>query len=392
MQEATVGIDVDRLLQSAGEALQVSLPNRAQDLQLEGLTRLVAAIERGIDRNVAVLRVAKREIYAWALSYAGLVRDLATHPEIAEVPVPKPLFVVGFGRTGSTLLHNLLALSPEARAPRLWEIWCPSPPPRPDVVGDPRIEVARQRLACLAKGAPLAWRVHPMDADAPDECHWMMRHSPLWAVFYDVPDYWAWLRSLPLDELRQLYAHYRLQVQQLQLFQRGTWISKAFSHLHFLPVFYDVFPDARIVRLHRDPCAAVPSLCSVAQSYRSIFSSRVDPAAVGRSLLDVFADGMARAMAVDRARPEAPVVDVHFADLIADPIGTVRRVHESLGYPYDADFERAMRDYLARIAGAPTYQHRYSLEQFGLSRGDVLERSAEYLAWAEARCGRSLVR
>jgi hypothetical protein len=391
MRQVAGSIDLDGLFRAAQETLNVVSSSRERDMQLDGLTRLVEAIERGIDRRPSVLRVAKREIYVWIASYLGFERDLAQHPEIADRQLSRPLFLVGFGRTGSTLLHNLLASSHEACAPKLWELWAPSPPPRPDVVGDPRIERARQRLDFLAKAAPLLPVVHPMDAESPDECHWMMRHSPLWAVFYDVPDYWAWLKSLSVDELRTLYAHYRLQVQHLTLFKRGYWLSKAFSHLHFLPVLYDVFPDVRMVRLHRDPTAAIPSLCSLARSYRSIFSTRVDPRAIGAGLLDLFLDGMARSMALDRARPDAPIVDVHFAELVADPIGTARRVLEVLDYPYDDGAEHAMRAYLAKAAAAPAYQHRYSLEEFGLDRAEVLDRSAEYLAWAEARCGRALV-
>jgi hypothetical protein len=391
MHEIAGGIDLADLFAATEEALHIRHAPRPDDLHWTGLRRLADALTQAAQGEAPGLRAARREIRGWIQSYIAFEQDCARYPEIAQVPVERPLFLVAFGRTGSTLLHNLLALPPWARAPRLWELWSPSPPPKSDAEDrGARLDTARHRLDFLAKFAPVVALSHPMDPEAPDECHWIMRHSPLWAMLYDVPGYWEWLKSLKHDELRRLYLQYRLQVQHLQLFRRGIWISKAFSHLHFLPVLHDVFPDARIVRLHRDPCAAVASLCSLAQSRRSIYSTRVDPSAVGVSILDLFLDGMARAIAVDRARPDAPVIDIHFDDLVADPIGTVRRVHETLGYPYDAAFERAMRDYLARISAAPAYQHRYSLEQFGLSRAQILDRSAEYLAWAAARCGKPL--
>lgn len=391
MREQASAVDVGRLWRLAQESLKSDLPPNADDLHVEGLKRLAQAMGRRAEGDPAALRVARRDVYAWITSYLSFIRDLDLHSEIAAVPIGRPVFIVGLGRTGSTLLHNLLAFAPEARAPRLWEILTPSPPLMDGASAAPRIAIARQRLAQLAAAAPQVLSIHPMAPETPDECHWMMRHGPLWAAFYDVPDYWAWLKSLSIDELRTLYAHYRLQVQHLMLAKRGYWVSKAFSHLHFLPVLYDIFPDARMVRLHRDPTAAIPSLCSLAQSYRSIFSTRVDPRAIGAGMLDLFLDGMARSMALDRARPEAPVVDVHFAELVADPIGTARRVLGQLNYPCDAGAERAMQAYLEKAAAAPAYQHRYSLEEFGLDRAEVLDRSGEYLAWAKARCGRSLV-
>jgi hypothetical protein len=390
MREGRLESDIGRLFDAAREASGTAAASVTADpLAFEGLAALARALENSARGEVAALRAARREISVWIQTYVGYERAGSPTASCVEVPVAVPLFIVAFGRTGSTLLHHALSLAQGARAPRLWELWSPSPPSA--AVCDDRVESARRRIEFLGKTAPLVRGAHPMDAGAPDECHWMMRHSPLWVMLYDVPDYWAWLKALSTDELRQLYAHYRLQVQHLLLYERGTWVSKAFSHLHFLPVLHDVFPDARLVRLHRDPTAAVPSLCSLARAYRSIFSRRVEPAAIGAGILDLFCDGMARSMALDRARPEAPAVDVHYDELVADPAGTVRRVHERLGYPHDAALDQAMRDYLDRAARLPRYEHRYSLEEFGLSRAEVLDRSAEYLAWAEARCGRKLV-
>jgi hypothetical protein len=391
MREQASALDTSRLLRIAQESLKLDRSAPAGDVHIGGLCRLAAGMERQAAGDAAALRVARRELYGWITAYLSFLRDLEQQPEIAAVPVERPLFVVGLGRVGSTLLHNLLALAPGARAPRLWEILTPSPPLADRGAAGPRIDIARRRLALLAAAAPAVLSIHPMAPEAPDECHWMMLHSPLWVMLYGVPEYWAWLKALSIDELRTLYAHYRLQVQHLMLFQRGRWVSKAFSHLHFLPVLFDIFPDARIVRLHRDPTAAIPSLSSLARSYRSIFSTRVDAQALGAGMLDLFLDGMARSMALDGDRPHAPVVDIAFAELVADPIAVVRRIQETLDDPLDETSERAMRAYLDRAAAAPAFHHRYSLEEFGLSRAEVLDRSATYLAWAEARCGRTLV-
>src|SRR5215469_413300 len=102
----------------------------ADDLHYEGLRRLVESTERHARRGADELHSIRFGISQWISAYRNFAKDLAQHPQIAAVPVVKPLFIVGFGRTGSTFLHTLLALDPQARAPRLWELWSPSPPPR----------------------------------------------------------------------------------------------------------------------------------------------------------------------------------------------------------------------------------------------------------------------
>lgn len=363
-------------------------PEVPQGVYIEGLRRLASAVTSEGRYDADTLRILQRELLRRVLTDLKLCCDVADHPDIAEVPVARPLLIAGFGRTGSSLLHHLLALDPDARAPLLWELWYPSPPPQPETrLIDRRVDVARRRLETFTQADPSILRIHPMAADAPDECHWLMRHSPLLAMFYEAPEYWAWLKQLNEGELEQLYAHYRLQTRYLQLhFPGKRWVSKSTAHLHFLPALFRVFPDACVVRLHRDPGQAVPSLCSLVASYRRLFSPRVNHDEIGRTILDMFVDHMKRSMAApeDKARQ---IIDIHFSDLVADPIGTVKRIYARFGYPYRAAFEEEMVRYLDAQRAAPRPGHAYTAEQFGLSRAMVIERSADYLAWARPRCG-----
>jgi hypothetical protein len=380
-------IDIDDLWRVAARKLRIS-PVPPQDIHIEGLRHLAAAMQSEGRYDADALRLLQREIFTRILADLNLSSDLVRHPEIADVPVHRPLLIAGFGRTGSTLLHNLLAQDPNARAPLLWELWTPSPPPRPqNEATDPRIAIAQRRLDAFTRADPRILEVHPMAARAPDECQWMMRHDLLTAMLYQVPEYWTWLKRLSKSELRELYSHYRLQVQHLQLFcRRGHWLSKSATHLHFLPVLFDVFPDANVVRLHRHPCQAIPSLCSLVAGYRRLFSPRIDHREIGATILDMFVDSMKRSMAAP-ARKARQIIDIRFDDLVADPIAAIRRIYSQLGYSRSAEFEQAMLRYLDGERAAAKPRHIYELKQFGLSRATVVERSADYLAWAQQRCG-----
>jgi hypothetical protein len=384
-------IDIDVLWRIAARRVQASpvLPN---DLEVEGLRCLVASLQAPGRYDAEALRVIGREIFVWIVSYLGSARDLERHPEITDVPVARPLIITGFGRTGSTLLHNLLALDVEARAPLLWQLLAPSPPPRACDRADPRIAAAQRRIDVFTEVDPLVQQIHPMAAEAPDECHWMMRHSPLAVTLYRVPEYWAWLKSLSADDLRSLYQGYRRQVQALQLFdRRGHWLSKAFSHLHYMPVLYDVFPDANVVRLHRHPCQAIPSLCSLVSIYRRLTMRQIDGDEIGATLLDMFVDGMDRTMRVPQPVAAAQAIDISYDELtaqpVAGPIAVVRRLYDRFGYAWSPAFEQAMVRTLEAQRTVERPRHVYTLEQFGLSRAHVAERTGDYLRWSETRCG-----
>jgi Sulfotransferase family len=280
-------------------------------------------------------------------------------------------------------------MPPRCACCTLWELWTPSPPPHPETdAADPRIEIAQRRLDAFTRAEPHIRQIHPMTARAPDECHWMMRHTPLTAMLYQVPEYWTWLKRLSNGELEKLYSHYRLQVQHLQLFRRrGHWLSKASTHLHYMPVLFDVFPDANVVRLHRHPCHAVPSLCSLGAGYRRLFSHGIDHREIGATILDMFADGMRRSMAVTPHGDHQRFIDIRYDDLVVAPIAVVRRIYAQFGYRYDAAFEQELVHYLERQRAATRPRHSYSLEQFGLSRAQVIERSGDYLGWVQQICG-----
>src|SRR5688500_8880474 len=56
-----------------------------------------------------------------------LLTSAGEHPEVGERPLDGAPVVTGLPRTGTTLLHNLLALDPAHRVLRFWEALHPTP-------------------------------------------------------------------------------------------------------------------------------------------------------------------------------------------------------------------------------------------------------------------------
>ena len=78
-----------------------------------------------------------------------LMAYLRADPGVLDEEIEAPLFVAGAPRTGTTLLHGLLATDPAHRAPLGWELLRPLPPPDPDPekrARDPRIGIVEREL------------------------------------------------------------------------------------------------------------------------------------------------------------------------------------------------------------------------------------------------------
>ena len=375
----------DQLMQTSRQRTKLDGFGVGGETVLEGWRRLIDAVNSSRRYDARGVEMLREEFSIRLMTELQLEQDLARFPEIHDVPIIAPVFIVNFGRAGSTFLHNLMAQDERARTPALWELWSPSPPPSCDETDrEARIRAARERIELVEKWTPEVLKIHPLVAEQPDECHWLVSHGTHHALQHVALPYWEWLKGLRPDRLHQLMARYRLQIQRLQLFRRGEyWLSKSMSHLHYLPALLHAFPDATVICLHRDPRRVVPSLCSLYRSVGSGFVHSGADAELGELALDVFVDGMDRLMTAVRTCQTARFINVRFEDLIADPIGTLRRIAEAAGREYTEGWNRRCHAYLTRSDTTPRYQHNYALENFGLSEELVMTRTAAYCRWLD---------
>jgi Sulfotransferase family len=320
---------------------------------------------------------------------AALVGSLATqaaldelcrrYPEIERQPVVRPVFILGLLRTGTTLLHNLLAQHPGMRVPQLWELMNPATP-RLDATGYQRLaDAAQSYVDDYNRLVPTLKAIHFLDARRPDECHRLVGntfHSMVYEMRYRVPDFGAWLADRDLTEA---YGYHRRQVRALAWRMPGNpLVFKCPFHLWSLRELLAVYPDARVVQLHRSPTETVPSTCSLCAAIRGARSDRVDHAEIGRYWLARIEAGLA-ANAEARSRvPAGQLLDVRYADLVADPVGTAARVCDFAGAPLTGEAEAAMRRYLDGNGQTRHGVHRYRPEDFGLDLADLDRRFAGY--------------
>ena len=303
----------------------------------------------------------------------------ADSPALAETPIPRPLYVIGFPRTGTTLLHNLLACDPAARWMRLWEGLYPAPAPQ-SLEDDPRIAEVEEWAAGFEKVAPRLAAAHKLDPRGPEECLWLIEHTFNDLIFElraHVPTYSRWLAEHEADV--DIHQYYRRQLQLLGAHCRGNhWVFKAPRHLPGLAGLLAVFPEARIVQTHRDPAAVLPSLCSLCEILRGAASDAVDKPAIGAHWHARLKAIFEKATAVRATAAEGQILDIQYADLVADPIATVQHIYAHHGYEFTEPFEAAMRQWLAANRQHKHGAHRYTLEEYGLSEAQVHGDFSEY--------------
>lgn len=349
---------------------------------VDRLPRIVEAVEREAELHW-IGRVAVRQSLVMALeSRFGIYRHRDAHPEIAGVPIEKPIFIVGFPRTGTTVLFNLLAQDPANRVPQGWEVQFPNPPPRPEsYTSDPRIKQAHKYFGQMDQMAPELPAIHEVGAQLPQECMPILAQtllSPQPGIVYNIPSYQTWVDQ---QSAAPSYAYHRHFLEHLQsLYMKERWVLKSPVHLRTLDALLDEYPDARLIFTHRDPAKTIPSLASLIYTIRGIVTDSVDAKAVGLEQFHWWADSLDQAMAVRAKHRDkaAQFIDIHFEDFIANPVAAVAGAYERLDMPWSEDIEQRMRTFLAEHPRGKHGSHRYELDDFGLEIDEIRGRFEGY--------------
>jgi Sulfotransferase family len=304
-------------------------------------------------------------------------RDRQVYPNIARQGIREPLFIVGLPRSGTTVLHRLLAADPEHRSPLMWEVRSPSPP----TLVDEKRRIQRATRSCRFFNwlVPTFRYVHAVGAEVPQECVSLMTPTFLSDQFdamYYVPSYRAWFFR---QDLRPAYEYHRRFLQHLQ-FRRGAgrWILKAPTHMFALPALLSVYPDALFVQTHRTPVDAMASVSSLVTILRSAFSDAVDPFTIYREAIQYWSETMDKFLNERDRLSSERICDVAYDQMRRDPIAAVRQIYDHFGWSLSPDAEQRMRALVASQTRGQSGNHRYDLSQFGSSAEEVLRTFAPY--------------
>jgi len=341
---------------------------------------LLDSFEREANLNL-LGRVAARQTCIRLLTNRLYIQEnLRRNPEILQIPVIRPLFIIGLTRTGTTLLHNLLAQDPDVRVPLMWELMYPSPLPFKKIDGvDSRIKLSEKKIRQLYSMAPQIFSIHPYNHKGPEECILLFQNalrSFYFVLYYHVPQYTEWLLQ------QDMFDAYKYFLRQLQLLHwqcpAKRWVLKSPAHLYSLDALFSVFPDACLIQTHRDPKKVIPSICSLSGMATKMSSDEVNLKYLGEKGLFLCKTAVDRGMKVRNSDNAAQFYDVHYQDIISNPTGVVRSIYDYFGYEFTTRMEEKMKSWLKANPQHKYGRHKYSLEEFDLDKKTIDTQFAAY--------------
>jgi hypothetical protein len=286
-------------------------------------------------------------------------------PAVLRQEVRAPIVVTGLGRSGTTLLHELLACDPDNRPPLLWELL--HTVPYEDASGD----LCDDEIKLMDEIVPAFTAMHENGGRLPTECIFAFAHqfsSDIFTGLYNVSEYTVWRSGI---DQAPIYDWHKRHLQTLQwVTERPTtrWVVKAPSHLSALPLLFSTYPDARVVITHRDPLRVIGSLADLMATLHYMHSDHVDHAV----LVEFMAMGLEHQMdhvAAERdagAVPNDQIADVVYKDLVADPVGVIEGLYAGWDLPVTDAFRSALQAYLAARHTGRASGHDYSFADTGL--------------------------
>ena len=375
------GIHIPRL---DSESLRRAARSRSGGLESFGSWPIDEPLERLLhayreEAHLTMLgRITVRELVVSLLENLLLLEEeRRLSPQVEAQRITAPTFITGLPRTGTTLLHALLAEDEANRTPLTWEVMFPA-----DSHATQDTPVRRRtqsRLDWANRFAPEFKRIHPIAESLPQECIAITAQVFMSIQFHTthkVPSYQDWLENHPHDLGYDF--HYRL-LQHLQARRPGSrWVLKAPGHLFDLAALLRRYPDARIIQTHRDPLRVVASMASLATVLRRAFSDHADPIEIGPDWTSRWANALERFLTAREEANPAQFLDIHYEEIERAPLQAVERVYDFLGWTLTDAARESMQTFLAANPKNKHGAHSYSLAQYGLDKSTERQRFARY--------------
>ena len=372
----------DALIEQAMK--ETGLDQFDSDSYREGLDVFIKDFNNGIAKglyNEAGIQRVGGDCRHYLGNRLRVTNYLKYEPGLLDRPIERPVFVMGIPRTGTTLLSNLLAADPARRSPLEWEIEEPVPPATTETLKtDTRCLARLERERQMLEAHPEMGKIYRSSAVYPHECVWYLAHDFKTLMIESkgiLPEYKDYIFSA---DMTSAYAYHRKFLQALQHHAPGVWNLKMPSHALHLEYLIKEYPDARLIWTHRDPFTATGSFCSIISMSHQMLMGRIDADWLGENYPWQAREHAERIMDFRDKYGEDRVIDVHYADMTNDPLGTMKKLYADLGDEWTPEAEAGIQGWLDDNPQNKFGKHEYKLAQYGLTKEQLEPMFERYLS------------
>lgn len=376
-----------------------------------------------LDAWFRILRRARTRIaprywprLAWCL-FTSAIATAATLPERlllapflaaairrrpAAASSPPTVIILGYYRSGTTHLHYLLSCDPGLVTPRWYQMLMPQ-----------GFALSWGLLRYFL--VPFLSSTRPQDdvaygSEYPAEddfgvCNWTVACAmPGRMVLPGCWDFYSRFHTLeglsPAERERFLRAQHGLTWKLSALNPRRGILFKTPSHTARVRALVDLYGDrVKFIHLHRDPTPVLRSNVAMHRRFEPfLFQDHPGDDEIRRRIIAEY-NATERAFLADAASlPDSGrgvIARMRYEDLIADPIGQLRRCYTELNIPFTPEFESRAAAYLETVGNyrsaaertktksddrdqiTPAPELDWMLEAFGHTKSEVGSRKSE---------------
>lgn len=331
--------------------------------------------------NLTGRLLARIDVLQSLVARLRLTETERKHPEILEQRIESPIFITGLGRTGTTILLELLGQHPGLRAIKGWEFRYPSPLSERPSEADPRIAMTTADVELWSQVVPGFDAIHEIAVTEPEADSVGMRHafaSTMWSATQKSPRYDAWLAK---DRLQHALRFHRRLLKHMQWQTPGRFILKFPSYLGNLPSLFAEFPDARVIITHRDPIKVMSSSADMLATLRWQRSDVVNYQEIASAIVNGFP--LLLDMVSDQRDggviPNSQIIDVRYADLMSDTRGTLGSLCHELGVDLTPAARQRMQTYLDAKPKGRHGNRNYRFENLGVEYDKMASKFDKYM-------------
>ncbi len=292
------------------------------------------------------------------LPFMGLYNSVMSGAEsliygsrIKKVKLEKPpVFILGFWRSGTTLLHNLMTSDPQFSYPTMYETLFPSHFLLTEKINTtltaPFVPKSRPM-----DNMPVAWDVPQEDEVALCILTLISPYSLL-AYPHDVDENIPSLHVESLPEAKKQRWKDALDrfVRKLTVRSKKQIVLKSPSHTYRIETLLKMYPDAKFVYIYRNPLDVFNSTCHLRRTMiqentlgRPIFKD------VEQEVKRLYRLAFDRYQADKQLIPEGHLHEVRYESLAAEPVEEMEKIYSSLNIDHVDEMKKAVEPQVEKL-------------------------------------------